>query len=93
MFLSADCVFKNLTENNVLECTDSEWKITSRTQEAPYYRSFFIHKKTLRCIKSFQIIIQDGKHLVLSKSVEVLLSGCNDNDKAYIKDVIKKCAA
>lgn len=93
MFLNADCVFAKLIKNNILESTERSWKIINRTQTASYYCEFFIYKKKLRCIKSFQIVIQDGKHLLLSKNIEALLANCNDHDKEYIQDVLDACVA
>ena len=91
MLLKADCGFGNLLKQKVLDCKAGYWKINSPSQTAPYRCEFFIEKNNLRCLKSFQVFIKDGKHWLFENNIKCLLSSCNDEDKKYIQEVLVKC--
>ena len=91
-FLNASCAFDYLLKKEVFQLVNGkEWKNTNTAQTAPYTCHFFINKNGLLCLVSFQIIIQNSKHLIKKESVESLLDGIALKETKHIQYVLNNC--
>ncbi len=93
-YLSADCVFNKLIEENILESTDNSaniWKLENKQQIAPYYVSFYLEKNSKSYIEQFQVEIKDSQHLILKKKIEIILKSCDEKNKESFEKVLRDC--